>query len=237
MKKIWNKIFRILAFIVVIPLIGTMFVKPQRETWKREETDTSVIDECFAVMVKEDIGSFYYNPESFTELVMYRMIPEDMVFSDSEDYIAGTDSANDPEQEYLKALSIVCRSNIVSAWEAAQGPEILEYDRMRLGAVSFYKICSDIQLGAENNLQKSAQVKMKEIKKAADATKGAVITEDNNVVAAPFFTTSASDMLVSEAGSGVGFSLNYSYELAKQGMDFYEILKYFFGDIKVNIYG
>lgn len=43
-------------------------------------------------------------------------------------------------------------------------------------------------------------------------------------------------MLVSEVGSGDGFSLNYAYELAVSGMDFYAILKYFYGDIKVSIY-
>lgn len=41
---------------------------------------------------------------------------------------------------------------------------------------------------------------------------------------------------MSEAGDQVGFSLNYAYVLAAQGMDFYEILKYFYGDIRVNIY-
>lgn len=51
-----------------------------------------------------------------------------------------------------------------------------------------------------------------------------------------FFTTSPSDMLVSEVGSGDGFSLNYAYELAVSGMDFYAVLKYFYGDIKVAIY-
>ena len=65
---------------------------------------------------------------------------------------------------------------------------------------------------------------------------GAVITKEEKVIAAPFFTTSSADMLVGEPGDGVGFSLNYAYELAAQGMDFYEILKYFFGDIRVNIY-
>ena len=43
-------------------------------------------------------------------------------------------------------------------------------------------------------------------------------------------------MLVSEAGNGVGFSLNYAYELAVQGMNFYEILKFFFDDFRVTIY-
>ena len=43
-------------------------------------------------------------------------------------------------------------------------------------------------------------------------------------------------MLVGEAGEGAGLSLNYAYELAAQGMDFYEILKYFFTEIKIVMY-
>ena len=43
-------------------------------------------------------------------------------------------------------------------------------------------------------------------------------------------------MLVGEAGAGEGFSLNYAYELAVSGMNFYELLKYFYEDIRVIIY-
>ena len=75
-----------------------------------------------------------------------------------------------------------------------------------------------------------------EIGQAVDATKGAVITRDGKVMTAPFFTTTPSGMLVGEAGNGVGFSLNFAYEMAVSGMGFYEILKYFYGDIRVIIY-
>ncbi|MDE7321539.1 MAG: SpoIID/LytB domain-containing protein [Lachnospiraceae bacterium] len=230
MIKILRRIPKVIAFIVCIPLVGTMFVKPDKSVWKQEPDDVSFIDECFAVAVDEDIGIFYYSPEKFTELVMYRMIPEDIVFSTSEDFIAGVDAVRDPEQEYLKALSIVCRSNIVYAWESGQCPDILEYDTIKLEKTTFYKIHTDVRSDDEKG------IRLKELQRAAEATKGAVITRENRVIAAPFFTTSASGMLVSEAGDGNGFSLNYAYELAQQGMDFYEILKYFFGDIKVNIY-
>lgn len=45
-----------------------------------------------------------------------------------------------------------------------------------------------------------------------------------------------SDMLVSEPGDGDGFSLNYAHELAVEGYDFYEILKYFYDDFRITIY-
>lgn len=230
MRKKINAIPKVVALVMCIPLTATMFIKPDKSAWTIIENDTSLIDESFVVLVEEDIGNFYYRPEYFTELAMYRMIPEDIVFSTSEDFIAGTDAAQDPEQEYLKALSIVCRTNIVCAWEAGQCPEILDYDSMGLKKTSFYRICTSALSDNEKNIQ------LNEIKRAAEATKGAVITKEDQVIAAPFFTTSPSGMLISEAGDGVGFSLNYAYDLAKQGMNFYEILKYFFGDIKVNIY-
>ena len=98
-----------------------------------------------------------------------------------------------------------------------------------MDADKFYKILQTPQ-------QQGRRVKLNEIKRAVDATKGVVITLDGAVMTAPFFTTSPSDMLVSEVGSGDGFSLNYAYELAVSGMDFYAVLKYFYGDIKVVIY-
>ncbi len=225
-----KKIPRLVAFVVCLPLIGTVFVKPDKGAWKTEESEEGGIDERFVIRVEEDIGSFVFQPEQLTEFLMYKAIPEDMVFSSSEDYIAGADTVWDPEQEYLKALAIVCRSNLVAVWEAEQCPEVLEYEKMHFAANYFYRIHTQATSDSE------ALVKINEIERAVEAVKGAVITKDGNVITAPFFTTSPAGMLVSEAGDQVGFSLNYAYVLAAQGMDFYEILKYFYGDIRVNIY-
>ena len=89
MVKILQRIPKVVVFIVCIPLVGTMFVRPDKSAWKREAKEVSFLDECFAVAVDEDIGIFYYSPETLTRLVMYRMIPEEIVFSTSECFIAG----------------------------------------------------------------------------------------------------------------------------------------------------
>lgn len=225
-----KKISRLITFIVCVPLIGTVFVKPDKGEWKQEENEEGGMDERFVIRVEEDIGRFVFQPEQLTQYLMYRAVPEDMVFSSSEDYIAGTDTMRDPEQEYLKALAIVCRSNLVSMWETEQCPEVLDYEKMHFAADHFYQIHTEAVSDFD------ALIKLNEIERAADAVKGAVITKDGSVTTAPFFTTSPAGMLVSEAGDQVGFSLNYAYVLATQGMDFYEILKYFYGDIRVNIY-
>ena len=238
----------VVAFIVCVPLIGMLLIKPDKHIWKEEEDDTSVINESFEISVKEENGTFYYKPETLTGLLMYCAIPVDTAFSSSEDYIVRTDDVYyDPEQEYLKALSIVCRSSVVSAWETEQRPRVLDYDILQFGAGDLYRIIqgnavytkalsdtgalSGSMLPFDND-----DIKINEIKQAVDATKGAVITREGKVMTAPFFTTSPSGMLVGEAGDGVGFSLNYAYELAVSGMSFFEILKYFYGDIRVIIY-
>lgn len=225
-----KKLGGILAFIICLPLIGMIFIKPERDKRQEMENDTSVINESFQVVVNEDIGTFSYLPEEFTVLLMYRVIPEDIVFGGSEDFIAGADAAYDPEQEYLKALSIVCRSIIVSTWEKCNSPEVLDFDQMGMDIPDFYKIYHTAARNSDDG------IKLNEIRRAVAATYGAVITKEDEVIAAPFFTTSSADLFVDEAGDGTGFSLNFAYKLAKQGMEFKEIIKYFFQDIKVTIY-
>lgn len=237
-----GKLTGIIVFIICIPLIGSILIKPGKQSWKQEEDDTSVIDESFEISVREDNGTYYFKPETMTGLLMYCVIPEDMAFSSSEDYIVRTDEVQDPEQEYLKALAIVCRSCIVLAWEDAQRPAVLDYDYMQFEAAAFYNIfqtdAAYMKVLSDNNIlsRDSKCIKLNEIKRAVDATKGAVITRDGKVIAAPFFTTEPSDMLVREAGNGVGFSLNYACELAVDGMGFYDILRYFYDDFRVTIY-
>ena len=102
-----RKLTGIVIFIVSLPLIGSILIKPDKRVWKEDEDDTSVINECFEIAVREDVGTFYYKPEILTGLMMYRAVPEDTIFSGSEDYIVRIDEVWDPEQEYLKALSIV----------------------------------------------------------------------------------------------------------------------------------
>lgn len=239
----------VVVFIMCVPVIGTLLIKPDKRVRQEQEEEESVIDERFVVSVKEEIGTFYYKPEILTGFLMYRAIPEDTAFSSSEDYIVRADEVYyDPEQEYLKALAIVCRSSVVAAWENSQCPEVLDYDTMQLETGDFYRIIqgntvytrvlSEAGSLSDSNMftYDNDNIKLNEINQAVDATKGAVITRDGKVMTAPFFTTPPSGMLIGEAGEGVGFSLNYAYELAVSGMNFYEILKYFYPDIRVIIY-
>ena len=231
-----RKLTGIVIFIVSLPLIGSILIKPDKRVWKEDEDDTSVINECFEIAVREDVGTFYYKPEILTGLMMYRAVPGDTIFSGSEDYIVRIDEVWDPEQEYLKALAIVCRSNIVYDWEAGKRPDVLDFDRMQFVAADFYRIVQTNAVYARVLADESGCIRLNEIRRAVDATQGAVLTRDGRVITAPFFTTMPSDMLVSEPGDGDGFSLNYAHELAVEGYDFYEILKYFYDDFRITIY-
>lgn len=225
-----KKILIALIFIVCLPFVGTLFVTPDRSGWQRIENDTSVTNERFRILVSEEAGMFAYRPEELTVLLMYSLLPENLEFRASEDYIYENGAAHDSEQEYLKALSVVCRTDILYVWEREGCPDALPFEKMNLNLSDF---SARYAASAADSAQKN---KLEEIKKAADITLGAVITKDGRVCAAPFFTSSDADMLVREPGDGVGFSLNYAWILAQQGKDFYEILKYFFGDIKIVLY-
>ncbi len=226
-----KKILRVFIIVISLPLIGSLLVKPPktaRDTTQSDaaKNDASAINSAFLVTVHESRGDFYYAPEKIVELMVVAQIPEEIVFSQGEDYVeTASQSAYDSEQEYLKALAIVLRTNLVYEWEREGRPENLDLDSTGL---CIQELRTDTD-GEDAD-------KKKEIERAVAFTYGAVITKEKNVIAAPFFTSSQGSLLVEEAGEGDGFSLNYAYFLAQDGMDFYKILQRFYDGISVVIY-
>lgn len=226
-----KKILRVFIIVISLPLIGSLLVKPPktaRDTTQSDaaKNDASAINSAFLVTVHESRGDFYYAQEKIVELMVAAQIPEEIVFSQGEDYVeTASQSAYDSEQEYLKALAIVLRTNLVYEWEREGRPENLDLDSTGL--------CIQ-ELRTDTDGEDA--VKKKEIERAVAFTYGAVITKEKNVIAAPFFTSSQGSLLVEEAGEGDGFSLNYAYFLAQDGMDFYKILQRFYDGISVVIY-
>lgn len=226
-----KKIFRVFIIVISLPLIGSLLVKSPktaRDTTQSDaaKNDASAINSAFQVTVHESRGDFHYAPEKIVELMVAAQIPEEIVFSQGEDYVeTASQSAYDSEQEYLKALAIVLRTNLVYEWEREGRPQYLDFDSTGL---CIQELRTDT--GGED------AVKKKEIERAVAFTYGAVITKEKNVIMAPFFTSSQGSLLVEEAGEGDGFSLNYAYFLAQDGMDFYKILQRFYDGISVVIY-
>lgn len=226
-----KKILKVLFIVIGLPLIGSLLVKPPkavRDTRQNERTenDASVLNSAFMVTVHESRGDFHYTPEKIVELMVAAQIPEDIVFSEGEDFVeTASQSVYDIEQEYLKALAIVLRTNLVYVWGREGCPQNLDFDSTGL-------CIKELRTDAGG----TEMVKKREIERAVVYTYGAVITKEESVIAAPFFTSSQGSMLVEEAGEGDGFSLNYAYFLAKEGMDFYKILQRFYDGISVAIY-
>lgn len=224
-----KKIFKILIVVMGLPLLGSLLIKPPKSAYDTTQNDvdeTSAINALFQVTVHESRGDFHYTPEKIVELMVAAQIPEDIVFSEGEDFVeTASQSVYDMEQEYLKALAIVLRTNLVYVWEREGYPKNLDFDSTGL---CIKELRTDVG-GTE-------AVKKREIEHAVVYTYGAVITKEESVIAAPFFTSSQGSMLVEEAGEGDGFSLNYAYFLAKEGMDFYKILQRFYDGISVAIY-
>lgn len=211
---------------ISLPLIGSILIKPNQTVHYVSKNDKSVINSKFRVIIHEKKGDFCYTPEEIVELMTAAQIPKEIVFSASEDYVErSSQSVYDSEQEYLKALSVVLRTNLVYVWEREGRPEKLDFDRTGL-CIKYLRLDTD----------REEKIKRNEIKRAVEATCGVVITKEKTVIAAPFFTSSDSSMLIMQAGDGVGFSLNYAYHVAKGGKDFYKILQSFYDGISVVIY-
>lgn len=220
-----KKILKAVLFIMSLPLIGSLLVKPDKILRTTVEKTESALNTSFRVTVHEDRGDFHYCPEEVVELMVAAQLPEDISFREGEAYVeTASQSAYDLEQEYLKALAIVMRTNLVNVWEHEGCPESLDFDSTGL---CVKRLRADLS---------EEYIKKNEIERAVEFTCGAVITKEKKVIPAPFFTSSESSMLIAEAGDGEGFSLNYAYFLAKDGLDFYEILKYFYDGISVEIY-
>lgn len=222
-----KKILRIFIVIISLPILGSLLMKSPKDVHDAAQNDaakndTSVINSAFQVTVRDHNGAFHYAPEKIVELMVAAQIPEEITFSQGEEYVeTASQSAYDAEQEYLKALAIVLRTNLVYVWESERCPKNLDFDSTGL---------------CIRKLRTEDAVKKNEIERAVAFTYGAVITKDKSVIAAPFFTSSQGSMLVGEPGEGDGFSLNYAYILAKEGMDFYKILQCFYDGISVAIY-
>lgn len=218
-----NKIIKIFMIVIGLPLIGIMFIRPNKAAQGAAESKKADLNYGFDVVVRDERGDFSYSPEETVELMMAAQIPKEIAFSEGEDFVENAQrAAYDSEQEYLKALSVVLRTNLIYAWERGGCEKIFDFEDTGLRVKRL-----------KADASKEEAVRKNEIEKAAYATRGVVITKEGKVIAAPFFTSAPESMLINEAGNGEGFSLNYAYYLAETGMDFYRILKYFYAQISV----
>ena len=150
----------------------------------------------------------------------------DAVWPLTEERLAAFDNLENGEgkrQEYLKALAVVCRTNMLYTWKQEQCPEELDIKKTGL---PFRKL--------KQNSNEELW-----IREAVEESTGAVIMdgskEERTVIAIPFFTSSDWEIKIGEAGEGIGLSLNYALLLAQEGSEFTQIIRYFFPESKIRV--
>ncbi len=200
---------RLLIFILCVPLLARLFIKPDTEGQERERQPAEG-EPPFTVAVDGDKGSFRYEPEHTVDYMMAAVVPWET--------LSGEIALENVRQEYLKALAVLCRTNLIYEWQQAGYPEVLAW-----------KDC-----GLYMKRLRADSPELCEIRSAVEATRGAVMTDESNaVIAAPFFTSSDWEMQIHSVGEGEGFSLNYGVLMARDGADFAGILNGFFENIKI----
>lgn len=151
-----KKAARLLAVLFCIPLFCSFFMIP-KESGKKKERIVSTAG--FAVSVEEETGKFTYDPEEVLPLIMVRMVSGE-------------------QQEILyEAAAVICRTNLVYAWEQEDRPTELSLDKTGLSACSRH---------VYRNLAQAS-----DLENAAYRTMGIVLTYEGEVIPAPFFYMSA----------------------------------------------
>lgn len=153
-----KKVFRLLALLFCIPLVCSFFMKKEEQ---QEENVagrlTSTIG--FRVEVTEVTGTFSYDPE---ELLPYTMAS----------LLAGEEG-----KELERAAAIVCRTNLIYAWEREGKPVTLDFAKTGL------TFCGRKVFRKMQNTDALLQ--------AVRDTQGMVLTYEGEVIDAPFFYLSA----------------------------------------------
>ncbi len=215
-----KNLFKIIIYMTVItaclPIVATLFIKPDRTKWQKHEKVENSINSAFLVIIYDEKGTFEYLPEDIVPFMAASIVPYNLI-SEADDESA--------VNEYYKALTVVCRTNLVKVWKDEGCPQMLDYAKTSL---------SEIVL-TENTSELSKLVE------ASNATSGVVITDnisndkDGEVIAAPFFTSTEGDILANEAGNGVGLSLNFALVKAQEGLDFVAILQSFYEGMGLSV--
>ncbi|MCM1182444.1 MAG: SpoIID/LytB domain-containing protein [Roseburia sp.] len=200
---------RLLIFILCVPLLARLFIKPDVQAEKREKKPEDE-ELLFMVAIDEDKGSFWCEPERAVAYMVAAIVPWET--------LSGEPASDWARQEYLKALAVLCRTNLMYAWQQKGSPPFLSME----------------DCGLYMKRLRADSPRLDEIRSAVEFTRGAVMADENNaVIAAPFFTSSDWDIRMRSAGDGCGFSLNYGVLMANDGMSFAELLNGFFENIKI----
>lgn len=214
MKK-WLRFF---LFVAGLPLAAVLLFQPREKEAEEEQQINNVEEQPFMAMLCEDRGTYFYEPEEAVCYIMAALLTEERLTE-----FDGLENGENKRQEYLKALAVVCRTNMIYTWKKEQCPKKLDIKQTGL---PFRKL----KPNSNEELW---------IREAVKESTGAVIMDESKekktIIAAPFFTSSDWEIKIGEAGEGDGLSLNYALLLAQEGSEFTEIIRYFFPQSKIRV--
>lgn len=153
-----KKMLRLLLFLFSIPLVCSFFMK-KNETQEEGVSGRLTSTIGFRVEVTEVTGTFSYDPE---ELLPYTMLS----------LLAGEEG-----KELERAAAIVCRTNLIYAWEREGNPVTLDFAKTGL------TFCGRKVFRKMQNTDTLLQ--------AVQDTQGMILTYEGEVIDAPFFYLSA----------------------------------------------
>lgn len=212
-----NNIPKSITFMLVFFILFSMLVVVFNQNDKKKNTKENAINSLFSVILYDEKGSFIFTPEDMVVYMTRSIVPYEFI-SEMADESA--------KIEYYKALAVVCRTNLVNEWNDKGCPDKLDYMKTNLAQIILTDNIYDL----------------KKIKEASKATAGVVITDsvsddkDGEVIVAPFFTSAKGDLLAKQAGKGVGLSLNFAFVKAKEGLDYVDILQFFYGKVGFRVF-
>ena len=213
-----KKWLRLLLFIAGLPLAAILLFTPEKKEAKEEYQIKNAEELPFMVMLCEDRGTYAYEPEEAVCHITAALLTKERLAA-----FDNLENGEGKRQEYLKALAVVCRTNMLYTWKQEQCPEELDIKKTGL---PFRKL--------KQNSNEELW-----IREAVEESTGAVIMdgskEERTVIAIPFFTSSDWEIKIGEAGEGIGLSLNYALLLAQEGSEFTQIIRYFFPESKIRV--
>ena len=151
-----KKAVRLLVIVFGIPFFCYLFMEKGSIAHKEQPVASTA---GFCVKVEEGTGDFTYDPEEILPRIMKAML------------------CGCGDETMYRAAAIICRTNLVYAWQQEGRPEEISLTSTGLG------IC---RRGAFQKAQEAEK-----LKNAAAETVGIVLTYEGEVIPAPFFYLSA----------------------------------------------
>lgn len=152
-----KNMLRLLAIVFCIPMVASLFAT--KDVCSETYRERIMSEAGFGVRIEEATGSYTYDPEELLPLVVAACVQ------------------GEQEEALYQAITVICRTNLLYAWEQEGRPQVLPWEKC---GFSLKSMCNDTK-----------PIKRTELDKAVQETLGIVLTYEGQVIPAPFFYMSA----------------------------------------------